>query len=105
VIFGRRSKEKLQPRIEALMAELARWESCAAGRRYLAGEQFTLADIAFFPLLMHFEALGFDYADRTPALAAYVEACKRRPSVQRSGWLDTLAAFERERALEPVWAG
>ena len=40
-----------------------------------------------------FEALGFDYAGRTPALAAYVEACKQRPSVQRSGWLDTFGAF------------
>lgn len=105
VIFGRKSKRELRPRIDALVAELARWESYAAHQRYLAGAQFTLADIAVFPLLMHFEALGFDYATRTPALAAYVEACKQRPSVRRSGWLDAFGAFVRERAPELVLAG
>jgi len=53
---------------------------------------------------MHFEALGFDYARKTPALAAYVETCKQRSSVQRSGWLETFAAFVRERAPESVLA-
>ena len=105
VIFRRQSQAELQPRIAALVSELARWESYATGQRYLAGNQFTLADIAVFPLLMHFEALGFDYAARTPGLAAYVEACKQRPSVQRSGWLDAFEAFVRERAPEPVLAG
>ncbi len=105
VIFGRKSREELRPRIDALEAELAHWESYAVGRRYLAGDQFTLADIAVFPLLMHFEALGFEYAKRTPALGAYVEACKERPSVLQSGWLDAFAAFVRDRAPEPVLAG
>jgi glutathione S-transferase len=105
VIFGRQSKAELQPRIDALLAELEHWESYVADQRYLAGEQFTLADIAVFPLLMHFEALGLDYAGRTPALAAYIEACKQRPSVQRSGWLDAFAAFVSQRAPEPVLAG
>jgi glutathione S-transferase len=35
--------------------ELARRDAYAAGQRYLAGDQFTLADIAVLPLLMHFE--------------------------------------------------
>ena len=105
VVFRRQSREELQPRIDVLVAELERWESYVSGRRYLAGEQFTLADIAVFPLLMHFEVLGFDYPVRTPALAAYLEACKQRPSVQRSGWLDTFAAFVGRRTPEPVLAG
>jgi hypothetical protein len=42
---------------------------------------------------MHFEALGFDYATRTPGLASYMERCKARPSVLASGWLDVFEAF------------
>jgi hypothetical protein len=61
--------------------------------------------IAVFPLLLHFEALGFDFATRTPGLAACIEACKQRPSVQRSGWLDTFSAFVQQRDPESVLAG
>lgn len=104
VIFGRKSKRELQPRIDALVTELERWESYVGDQQYLAGAQFTLADIAVFPLLMHFEALGFDYASRTPALAGYMTACKQRSSLQRSGWLEVFGAFARDRAPEPVLA-
>jgi glutathione S-transferase len=104
VIFGRKSREELQPRIDALTAELEHWESYLTGQRTLAGDQFTLADIAVFPLLMHFEALGFDYARRAPAIAAYMEACKQRPSVQKTGWLGAFAEFVSERAPELVLA-
>lgn len=104
VVFGRKSREELAPRLEALVAELAHWERYATGRRYLAGDDFTLADIAVFPLLMHFEAMGFDFARRTPALAAYMGACKQRPSIQRTGWLDAFAAFVDSMAPEPVLA-
>jgi len=102
VVFGRMSREALRPRLDALVAEVERWETYVAGQRFLAGDDFTLADIAVFPLLMHFEAIGFDYATRTPALAAYMGQCKERPSVQRSGWLDTFAAFVEDRAPERV---
>ena len=102
VAFARKGREELRPRIDALVTELARWNDYVEGRRYLAGERFTLADIAVFPLLMHFEALGFDYAGRTPALSAYVDVCKQRPSVRASGWLDAFAAFVADRAPEPV---
>jgi glutathione S-transferase len=104
VVFGRKSREELRPRIDALVAELGRWDAYLTGSHYLAGDQFTLADIAVFPLLMHFEALGFDYAKRTPALGAYVEACKERPSVQRSGWLDAFGALVEQRGPEQVLA-
>ncbi|MDJ0789421.1 MAG: glutathione S-transferase family protein [Myxococcota bacterium] len=104
VVFGRKGRNELAPRLEALVAELAYWERYAEGQRFLAGNDFTLADIAVFPLLMHFEALGFDYAGRTPALAAYMSACKERPSIQRSGWLDAFAAFVQAMAPEKVLA-
>jgi len=38
VVFGRKSVEELQPRIDALVAELDGWDAYVTGRRYLAGE-------------------------------------------------------------------
>jgi glutathione S-transferase len=93
VVFGKQSREQLGQRVDALLAEISVWEGYVAGRTFLAGDRFTLADIAVFPLLMHFEALGFDYAGRTPALAGYVERCKARPSVVATGWLDVFRGF------------
>ncbi len=104
VIFRRLGKTELQPRIDALVAELAYWNAYVEGRRFLAGDSFTLADIAVFPLLMHFEAMGFDFAANTPALGAYIAACKERPSVRQTGWLENFAKFVAARAPEPVLA-
>ncbi len=104
VVFGSQTREQLAPRIEALRAELPRWDAYVEGRSFLAGEQFTLADIAVFPLLMHFEALGYDWARHTPSLASYVERCKARPSVAASGWLGHFAEFVRRRNPERVLA-
>jgi glutathione S-transferase len=105
VIFGGQDREQLGTRVDDLLGELDRWETYATGRTFLAGDQFTLADIAVFPLLMHFEALGFDYRNRTPALAAYVSSCKARPSVVASGWVDAFTAFVGERGPNKVLAG
>ena len=104
VVFRRQSRKELQPRIDALVAELEVWNGYLEGQRFLAGEPFTLTDIAVFPLLMHFEVLGFDWAARTPALAAYLDACKQRPSVTQSGWVETFTQFVSERAPELVLA-
>ncbi len=105
VAFGGQSREQLGTRVDDLVGELDRWEVYTTGRTFLAGDQFTLADIAVFPLLMHFEALGFDYASRTPALAAYMSQCKARPSVVASGWLEAFTAFAEARAPQKVLAG
>ena len=104
VLFGRKTREELQPRIDALVAELDRWQGYVRGQRYLAGDQFTLADIAVFPVLMHFEALGFDYATKTPSLAAYVAACKERPSIVATGWLDRFHSFVNSFSPDQVLA-
>jgi len=104
VAFGKKTKAELQPRIDLLLAEVDRWNAYVEGRRFLAGDAFTLADIAVFPLLMHFEALGLNFAKRTPALAAYVEACKQRPSVSESGWVETFMGLVERLAAEPVLA-
>jgi len=104
VLFGRQTREQLGERVDALCAELPRWNAYVEGRAFLAGDPFTLADIAVFPLLMHFEVLGYDYASKTPALAAYMDRCKQRPSVAASGWVDTFTDFARAREPEHVLA-
>jgi glutathione S-transferase len=104
VVFGKQSRDQLGPRVDKLVAELARWDRYVDGQAFLAGDQFTLADIAVFPLLMHFDALGYDYARRAPALHAYKERCAARPSVVATGWMETFRAFIKQIAPARVLA-
>lgn len=104
VLFRGQGRAELGDRIDKLVAEIVRWEAYIAGQDYLAGDQFTLADIAVFPLLTHFEALGYDYAGHTPELAAYIARCKARPSFRDSGWLETFSSFVTARAPAKVLA-
>lgn len=97
VTFGKQTREQLGARVDALLEELLRWDAYVGDGPFLCGDQFTLADIAVFPLLMHFEALGYDYATHTPSLSAYMNRCKARPSVVQSGWVETFLAFARGR--------
>ena len=102
VIFGKQTREQLGARVDALLEELPRWDVYVGDGPFLCGDQFTLADIAVFPLLMHFEAIGYDYAKHTPSLSAYMDRCKARPSVVQSGWVENFLAFTREREPGPV---
>jgi glutathione S-transferase len=104
VVVRRMGREELGPRIDALTAELARWDKYVEGRNYLAGDQFTLADIAVFPLLFAFSALGFDYEHHTPSLASYVARCRDRRSVVESGWVETFHESLATRAPKRVLA-
>jgi glutathione S-transferase len=104
VIFGKQTREQLGARVDALLEELPRWDAYVGDGPFLCGDPFTLADIAVFPLLMHFEALGYDYAKCTPSLWAYMNQCKARPSVVQSGWVETFLAFAREREPSRVLA-
>jgi glutathione S-transferase len=105
VIFRGQTREQLGERVDALLEELPRWDAYVGDGPFLCGEQFTLADIAVFPLLMHFEAIGYDYAKHTPSLFAFMNKCKARPSVVQSGWVETFLAFAREREPGQVLAG
>ncbi len=102
VAFRRMDREQLKDRINALMGELPHWDEYLTDGDYLAGERFTLADIAVFPLLMHFEALGYDFATHTPRLAAYIARCKSRESIVKTGWLQTFSKFTESLALKRV---
>jgi len=104
VAFGKQSRAQLGDRVETLLDELPRWDAYVGDGPFLCGEQFTLADIAVFPLLLHFEVLGYDYAGRTPALAAYLDHCKSRPSVVETGWVQRFLDFARERHVATVLA-
>ncbi|MCA9564362.1 MAG: glutathione S-transferase domain-containing protein, partial [Myxococcales bacterium] len=86
VVFGKKSREDIADRVAALEEELPRWDKYLEGRDYLANE-FSLADIAVLPGLIHSELLGYPYHDKTPNLAAYLKRLKARPSVAESPFL------------------
>ncbi|KAF4686475.1 glutathione Stransferase [Perkinsus olseni] len=50
VFFGSQKKSQLEAEIEALLEEVALWDGYLKGKEYLVGD-FTLADIAVFPLV------------------------------------------------------
>ena len=104
VIFGKQTREQLGARVDALLEELPRWDAYVGDGPFLCGDPFTLADIAVFPLLMHFEALGYDYSKHTPSLSAYMNRCKVRPSVVQSGWVENFLTFARGREPAQVLA-
>jgi glutathione S-transferase len=104
VAFGKQTREQLGKRVDNLLAEIPRWETYLADDRFLAGGQFTLADIAVFPVLVHFEALGYDYPSKAPKLAAYMDRMKARPSVLTSGWIDAFGSFAGDLNIAQVLA-
>jgi len=105
VLFGKQTREQLGGRVDALLEELPRWDAYVGDGPFLCGKQFTLADIAVFPLLMHFEVLGYDYSKHTPSLSAYMDRCKARPSVVQTGWVENFLAAARGREPGQVLAG
>ncbi len=66
---------------ERLGDELAKLDATLAGRPYLTGREFGLADAAYLPWILRAETmLGVDL-DRCPALAEWVARTGERPSV------------------------
>ena len=74
----RRGDEDARERLDEQLASL---DEVLAGREYLTGREFGLADIAYLPWILHAESnLGVDL-ERFPALAEWVERVSERPSV------------------------
>jgi glutathione S-transferase len=74
----RRGDEEVRERLDA---ELAGLDSLLAGRPFLTGREFGLADAAYLPWILRAETmLGVDL-EVHPALAAWVERTRDRPSV------------------------
>ena len=62
-------------------ARLGELDAVLAGRRYLAGSSFSLADVAYVPWVLRArDMLGVDL-DSWPALAGWLERLCERPSV------------------------
>ena len=74
----RRGEEEAR---EHLDGELAGLDGLLAGRPFLTGRQFGLADAAYLPWILRAESnLGVDL-DAHASLAEWVERCAERPSV------------------------
>jgi GST-like protein len=61
--------------------------------RYLAGDDYTIADIATFPWVRNPERRGIDFADY-PAIGRWHDAIAARPAVQRG--VEVLSANQRK---------
>jgi glutathione S-transferase len=87
-------RAELGERVDKLLAECRIWEGYAAAGQYLAGDDYSIADIATLPFFgVVIDGLGLPAAD-FPNLHAWYERCKARPSVARQPWF---AAFAREK--------
>ncbi|XP_029299466.1 glutathione S-transferase A-like [Cottoperca gobio] len=78
---------------EALTAEIKLWEGYLekASGPFVAGKNFSLADVMFFPSVAYLYRFGFCEA-RYPKLAAYYNSLKDRPSIKATWpptWLES----------------
>ncbi|KAL0049126.1 hypothetical protein WJX82_007123 [Trebouxia sp. C0006] len=76
-------QEELDSKVKELKKELGYWESYLGSNKYIAGAQYSLADIAIGPYLMFVTRLGGKFKE-FPGLAKYVAMLKERPSFQKS---------------------
>lgn len=78
--------------LESLYNELSFWEKYAsASTRFIGGgEEFTLADCAFYPILGYMIRRGFLFETHWPGLRRYHEAVWQRESAKKAqpeGWV------------------
>ncbi|KAK9818236.1 hypothetical protein WJX72_009208 [[Myrmecia] bisecta] len=69
-------------KVEELKAELKFWESYVAGG-FVAGSEFSIADISLAPFLLSVERYGGELKD-FPNLKKYAETLKARPSIAKT---------------------
>lgn len=83
------------PLAQAVHAELEYWEVYASKSDFIAGDTFTLADCAFFPLLGYMVHRGFNW-DRPRYRPDAEETGDFRPqSVERDAWPSLHRYFDR----------
>jgi GST-like protein len=84
--FRNAAKDKLPYAIERYTAEANRLcdvlDRRLANNDYVAGKEYSIADISIWPWLRNTAALGIEI-DRYPNLKAWFEAIGNRPAVQR----------------------
>jgi glutathione S-transferase len=74
--------ERLQRYRNELARGLKRLEAFLAGKEYLVGNQFSLADIAFVPALLILPRLGVDVDPALRGVNAWINRLRQRPSVR-----------------------
>lgn len=62
--------------------ELKLWEKSVTGKTYLVGEQFTMADVFFYPFLALIVRMGACLENKYPALNKYYQTVSERPSIK-----------------------
>lgn len=86
----------LNAKLTSLHQEVSLWERyLESGSKYLVGDEFTMADVSFFPSLAYMARLGFDLSNY-PRLNGYYKRLRQRDSVQASWpphWLTSQGAL------------
>lgn len=70
-----------------------------AGRKYFAGDAFSIAEAALLPHLTVFVFVGYEIGAAHPQLADWFARMNERPSVQRD-MADAVAAYEKSQSIE-----
>ena len=73
----------LNERRKAVSEELAIWEGFLTNSKYLVGEDFTMADVIFFPHLAVLARGSLSFENR-PNLKRYYDDLSQRPSILAS---------------------
>jgi glutathione S-transferase len=81
--FGGKSKEELQPQIDALRTELNFWNQHLKDKEWLANT-FSMADIAVYTIMIVFRVLGMDFDKEFPNIGRWMTAMEERPSVNKN---------------------
>jgi len=78
------SEEEIKTRSAALSEEVQRWEDGMTEGGYVAGADFSMADVLFYPQIAFLVRMGAPLTTKYPKLAAYYDLVTKRPSVQAS---------------------
>jgi GSH-dependent disulfide-bond oxidoreductase len=79
---GKRNEQALERYARETLRLLGVFEERLRSKPYLAGDEYTIADIASFPWIRSHEELGITLSDY-PAVAEWVARIEARPAVQR----------------------
>ena len=63
--------------VDNTLAGMAHWESYVRERDYVAGNEFSIADCAFYPCVAYLEHRGWNF-DGFPALKNYAQRVRER---------------------------
>jgi glutathione S-transferase len=103
--FGAGERARIAGALAAVGFELELWERRAGEAGFIAGEEFSLADVAFYPTLAYMLRRGLSLAEH-PRLAAYRRRVEVLPAAVAShpvGWavgeVGKADLFARARAL------